>query len=80
MYFNQDNLENDQWGDLVRSTLKANTSELEFQSVSRPSTYDRTLLLGGCIDGTLVVYDWQNKKKPGSISFLIEVRLKQTNE
>ena len=58
----------------MRSTLKANTSELGFESIGKPSTYDRTILLGGCIDGTIVVYDWQNKKKPGSISFLIEVR------
>ncbi|KAK3744458.1 hypothetical protein QZH41_012879 [Actinostola sp. cb2023] len=73
-YVVEDNIEDDQWGDLVRSTLKANQTSLdhEFDSVSKPSTYDRTILLGGCIDGTIVVYDWQNKKNPGSISFLIE--------
>ena len=36
--------------------------------------YDRTLLLGGCVDGMIVLFDWQNENTPGKISFKIEVR------
>ena len=68
----------DSWTDLV-VTLKAKKAAetfLQQSSTSRngaQSSYDRTILLGGCMDGKLVVFDWQNKKKPGTISFQIEV-------
>ncbi|XP_048577146.1 uncharacterized protein LOC5521505 isoform X2 [Nematostella vectensis] len=59
-YVVEDKLENDAWGGLV--------SNLQ----SRQSSYDRTLLLGGCVDGTIVVFDWQSRKTPGRVSFQIE--------
>ena len=63
------------------TTLKAKkkAEELERQSQTRLTTnaYDRTLLLGGCVDGSIVVYDWQNEKAPGRVSFQIEVSFTQ---
>lgn len=34
---------------------------------------DRTLLLGGCIDGHIVVFDWKDTGNPGKVTFKIEV-------
>lgn len=39
------------------------------------NAYDRTLLLGGCVNGMIVVFDWQNDETPGKVSFQIEVSL-----
>ena len=33
---------------------------------------DRVLLLGGCNDGRLVVFDWENKKVQGKIAFALQ--------
>ena len=68
----------DSWTDLVVS-LKAKKAAEAFMNENKvprkeeQSSYDRTILLGGCMDGTIVVFDWQNEQKPGSISFQIEV-------
>ena len=68
----------DSWTDLV-TTLKAKQKAEEFlRQNSTPgkaaqNAYDRTILLAGCMDGTIVVFDWQNEKKHGTVSFQIEV-------
>ena len=38
-------------------------------------TNDRTLLLGGCVDGYIVIFDWKDKKNPGKVIFKIEVTI-----
>ena len=43
--------------------------------VDESNAYDRTILLGGCSDGTLAVYEWQDFRKMGKITFSIEVSL-----
>ena len=40
---------------------------------------DRTLLLGGCVDGHIVVFDWKNKKNPGKVVLRIEVIVTYTS-
>ena len=71
----QDELEGHSWGDLVTNLKsKKRAEELENQGQS-VNTYDRTLLLGGCVNGMIVLFDWQNEKTPGKVTFQIEVRL-----
>jgi len=70
----KDELEGHSWGDLITNLKsKKRAEELESQGQS-VNAYDRTLLLGGCVDGMIVVFDWQNEKAPGKVSFQIEVR------
>lgn len=71
----QDELEGDSWGDLVTALKsKKRAEELENQGQAI-NAYDRTLLLGGCVNGMIVLFDWQNDATPGKISFQIEVSL-----
>ena len=65
-------MEEDSWGNLM-AALKSKKRTQELQSQGKTNAYERTLLLGGCVDGTIVVFDWQNEKNPGKVSFLIEV-------
>lgn len=69
----QDELDGDSWGNLVTALKsKKRTEELENQGQTINS-YDRTLLLGGCVNGMIVLFDWQNDTMPGKVSFQIEV-------
>ena len=43
------------------------------ESTNNDTSNDRTLLLGGCVDGYIVVFDWKDKKNPGKVIFKIEV-------
>jgi len=71
-YVVEDELEGHSWGDLITNLKsKKRAEELESQGQS-VNAYDRTLLLGGCVDGMIVVFDWQNEKAPGKVSFQIE--------
>jgi len=72
-YVAQDEFEGDSWGNVVAS-LKSKKKAEEFQNSAGQSgnTYDRNLLLGGCVDGAIVVFDWQNESSPGKVSFKIE--------
>ena len=73
--FLQDEFEGDSWGNVVAS-LKSKKKAEEFQDSAgqNGNTYDRNLLLGGCVDGAIVVFDWQNESSPGKLSFKIEVQ------
>ena len=67
-------MEGDSWKDLV-TTLKAKAKAEELDGEQQTNNaYDRTLLLGGCANGSIVVFDWLSKKTPGKVSFQIEVR------
>ena len=51
------------------AVLKSKKRTEEFKSTGQTNAYDRTLLLGGCVDGMMVVFDWQNESSPGKVSF-----------
>ncbi|KAL9974561.1 hypothetical protein ACROYT_G011611 [Oculina patagonica] len=71
-YVVEDELEGDSWGDLVTALKsKKRAEELENQGKAI-NAYDRTLLLGGCVNGMIVLFDWQNDATPGKVSFQIE--------
>lgn len=54
--------------------LKSKKSAEELESKGQTNAYDRTLLLGGCLDGMIVLFEWQNDSAPGKVSFKVEVR------
>jgi len=58
------------------TALKSKKRAEELESKGEMNTYDRNLLLGGCVDGMIVVFDWQNDSTPGKVSFQIEVRFR----
>ncbi|XP_068724283.1 WD repeat-containing protein 97-like isoform X2 [Montipora capricornis] len=71
-YVAQDEFEGDSWGNVV-AALKSKKKAEELQnSAGQTNSYDRTLLLGGCVDGMIVVFEWQSESAPGSVSFKIE--------
>ena len=62
-------------GDSWKKLERAKTKQEENANPNYiPGSNDRTLLLGGCVDGYIVVFDWQDKKNPGKVSFEIEVQ------
>lgn len=71
----QDELEGDSWGDLVTALKSKKRSEELATQGKTINAYDRTLLLGGCVNGMIVLFDWQNDGTPGKVSFQIEVSL-----
>jgi len=36
---------------------------------------EKRLLIGGCIDGTLVVFDWRDDARKGRVTFSLQVVL-----
>lgn len=56
------------------AALKSKRKAEEVKSTGQTNAFDRTLLLGGCVDGMIVVFDWQNESSPGKVSFKIEVQ------
>ena len=54
--------------------LKSKKRAEELESKGQANAYDRTLLLGGCLDGMIVLFEWQNDSAPGKVSFKVEVR------
>lgn len=34
---------------------------------------EKKLLIGGCMDGTIVIFDWENDKNNGAIVFSLQV-------
>ena len=34
---------------------------------------EKKLLIGGCMDGTIVIFDWENDAKRGGIVFSLQV-------
>ena len=70
----QEKLVGDRWKDLVTEKTFQNANEKETKPGESPLVRkDRTLLIGGCEDGKLVVYNWRGNKDRGKISFSIEV-------
>lgn len=34
---------------------------------------EKKLLIGGCMDGTIVIFDWENDTKNGALVFSLQV-------
>ena len=51
------------------------TETKDQQSTADDMSHQTTLLIGGCADGTLVIYEWEDKQKEGEIVFSLQVQL-----
>lgn len=60
------------WQNIIQAAKAQQASESSASDIN-----DRTLLLGGCVDGHIVVFDWKNKRNPGKVVLRIEVKVKQ---
>ena len=49
-------------------------TEVKEQSTADDMSYQTTLLIGGCADGTLVIYEWEDKQNEGEIAFSLQVK------
>ena len=65
----------DQWQDFSEQQQRFRKPKKLTMSSEEDLTQhrDRTLLIGGCEDGSIVVFKWRGKKDHGKISFSIEV-------
>ena len=53
----------------------ADIEDLTTETPGSSKENEKKLLIGGCIDGTIVIFDWENEEKNGSIVFSLQVRI-----
>lgn len=49
-------------------------TEVKDQSTADDILHQTTLLIGGFADGTLVIYEWEDKQNEGEIAFSLQVK------
>ena len=57
------------WGSMIERL-----TEVKEQSTADDISHQTTLLIGGCADGTLVIYEWEDKQNEGEIAFSLQVK------
>ena len=50
------------------------TEAKDQQPTADDMSHQTTLLIGGCADGTLVIYEWEDKRNEGEIVFSLQVK------